>query len=422
MNPRNMEELRNLTLKDAVVAITAGNPGVDNTLIKYAGTTGRKPFLLSFRQNPNVRSGSIIEDNTSYRQFFTLDDILNKVSFGTSSTFEEAKGTFGYFLLLYSLGVARAESMAASHLVLPADVLPVGITDIGNFYSALQNLTNEGTSRDTNIAIQLLLTEKPKLHYGKRDLSPDKVATLISGGTDSVGVSFIEHRLGKTVLPVQIIYDQAARHQELWCVDRVAEDLGIKTDDLCRVYLPMLKNFGASGLLRDDVQINAQNTKIEYVPFRNTVLLAIAIMRAELVGAKYVAIGANHDDTLAPDGTPQYIKSINEVIKAVDGQIPSVVAPLLGFGGKPEIIRTGLDLGVDFSHTWSCHAYVPPQEAGLDAKSCGTCGNCATRYSAFDALGLKDPVGYKEIPKLRAKWAGPQGNYESLRGVLGIRK
>jgi len=422
MNPRNMEELRNLTLKDAVVAVTADDSAIDNTLIKHARATGRKSFLLSFRQNSNVRSGSIIEDSVAYRQFFTLDDIINRVSSGTSSEPEEVKSTFGYFLLLYSLGVARAESMAASNLVLPDNIFPAGVNNLGHFYNVLQNLTNEGTSRDTNIAVKLLLTEKPKLHYGKRYLSPDKVAALISGGTDSVGVSFIEHRLGKTVLPVQVIYDQAARHQELWCVDRVAEDLGIKADDLCRVYLPMLKNFGASGLLRDDVQINAQNTKIEYVPFRNTVLLAIAIMRAELVGAKYVAIGANHDDTLAPDGTPQYVKAINEVIQAVDGQVPSVIAPLLGFGGKPEIVRTGLDLGVNFSHTWSCHAYVPPPEVGLDAKSCGTCGNCATRYSAFEMLGLKDPVGYKEIPKLRTKWAGPQGNYESLRSALGIRK
>src|SRR3989338_7212833 len=363
MNPRNMEELRNLTLKDAVVAVTADDSAIDNTLIKHARATGRKSFLLSFRQNSNVRSGSIIEDSVAYRQFFTLDDIINRVSSGTSSEPEEVKSTFGYFLLLYSLGVARAESMAASNLVLPDNIFPAGVNNLGHFYNVLQNLTNEGTSRDTNIAVKLLLTEKPKLHYGKRYLSPDKVA----------------------------------------------EDLGIKADDLCIVYLPMLKNFGASGLLRDDVQINAQNTKIEYVPFRNTVLLAIAIMRAELVGAKYVAIGANHDDTLAPDGTPQYVKAINEVIQAVDGQVPSVIAPLLGFGGKPEIVRTGLDLGVNFSHTWSCHAYVPPPEVGLDAKSCGTCGNCATRYSAFEMLGLKDPVGYKEIPKLRTKWAGPQG-------------
>jgi len=417
-----MDELRNLTLNDSVVAVTTDDTRVDNTLIEYARSIGRKPFLLAFRQNPKVRSGSVIEDDAAHHQFFTLDDILNKVSFGTSSTPEEAKNTFGYFLLLYSLGVARAESMAASNLALPDNIFPAGVNDLRHFYSVLQNLTNEGTSRDTNIVVKFLLTEKPKLHYGIRDLSPDKVAALVSGGTDSVGVSFMEQRLGRTVLPVQVLYDQSARHQELWCVDRVAEDLGIKAHDLCRVYLPVLKNFGASGLFRDDLQINESNTKIEYVPFRNTVLLSIAIIRAELVGAKYVAIGANHDDTLAPDGTPQYIKAINEVIQAVDGQVPSVIAPLLGFGGKPEIVRTGLDLGVDFSHTWSCHTYTPPQEAGSDAQACGTCGNCATRYSAFEVLGFKDPVGYREIPKLRGKWAGSQANYESLRSALGIRK
>ncbi|HLD18469.1 MAG TPA: 7-cyano-7-deazaguanine synthase [Candidatus Nanoarchaeia archaeon] len=422
MNPKSMDELRNLTLKDAVVAVTTHDLTIDDTIIRYSRGIGRKPFLLSFRKNPRVRSGSIIEDDATYRQFFTLDDILNNVSLGTSSTPEEAKNTFGYFLLLYSLGVARAESMAASHLVLPSSILPTGSIDIGRFYHVLQNLTNEGTSRDTKISVKLMSTEGPKSLYVQRNLSPDQVVTLISGGTDSVGVSFMAHRLGRDVLPVQVIYDQSARHQELWCVDRVAEDLGIKVDDLCRVSLPVLKNFGASGLLRDDVQINEQNTTIEYVPFRNTVLLAVALMRAELAGAKYVVIGANCDDTLAPDGTPAYIRAINDVIQAVDAPVPSVIAPLLRFGGKPEIIRTGKDLGVDFSHTWSCHAYIPPQEVGLDAKACGTCGNCATRYSAFDKLGLKDPIAYNQIPKLRTRWAGPQENYEPLRTALGLGK
>src|SRR3989344_669336 len=180
-----MDELRNLTLNDSVVAVTTDDTRVDNTLIEYARSIGRKPFLLAFRQNPKVRSGSVIEDDAAHHQFFTLDDILNKVSFGTSSTPEEAKNTFGYFLLLYSLGVARAESMAASHLVLPSSILPTGSIDIGRFYHVLQNLTNEGTSRDTNIVVKLMSTEGPKSLYVQRNLSPDQVVTLISGGTDS---------------------------------------------------------------------------------------------------------------------------------------------------------------------------------------------------------------------------------------------
>ena len=205
MNPKNMDELRNLTLKDAIVAVTTDEPKVDDALIEYARSTGRKPFLLSFRKNPKVRSGSIIEDDIAYHQFFTLEDILKRVSSGTSSTPDEAKSTFGYFLLLYSLGVARAESMAASNLVLPANILPTAASNVGGFYNVLQNLTNEGTSRGTNIAIKLLLTDSQKSHYVKRSLSPDQVVTLISGGTDSVGVSFMAHRLGRDVLPVQVI-------------------------------------------------------------------------------------------------------------------------------------------------------------------------------------------------------------------------
>lgn len=126
------------------------------------------------------------------------------------------------------------------------------------------------------------------------------------------------------------------------------------------------------------------------------------------------------DDTLAPDGTPSYVEAINAVIESA-GWPMRIIAPLLGFGGKPEIIRTGKELGVDFSHTWSCHSYIPPEEVGSEAKACGTCGNCSTRYSAFLKLGFEDPIRYKEVPKIRTTWAGPQHNYEALRRALSIK-
>jgi 7-cyano-7-deazaguanine synthase len=98
------------------------------------------------------------------------------------------------------------------------------------------------------------------------------------------------------------------------------------------------------------------------------------------------------DDTMAPDGTRIYVDKFNEFMNEFNFETPKIDAPLLYFGGKPELIKLGLDLGVNFKHTWSCHTFVPELDAGYDAKACGTCGNCSTRFSAFTKLGILDPV------------------------------
>jgi len=419
MNPKTMDDLRNLKLKDAAVTLATGDSLTDDKLISSIRSIGKIPFVLDFSRDFN--GNEAYKKEGTYYQSFSIDKILVSVAANTHHSIKDAKDTVGYFMLLYSLAVARAESMASSEILLPSAIFPINPDSMSGFAKALQRLTDEGTSKETNISLEFMLSDGRGNNHSNTSLSNDKTVTLISGGTDSVGVAYIEKGLGKTLSLVQILYDHAARYQEMWCVDKVVGDLGIKSADICRVHLPMVKTFGGSALLRDDIRIIEENKKIEYVPFRNTILLAVALMKAELAGAKYVAIGANHDDTMAPDGTPSYIESINNLMLAIGSETPRVIAPLLGFGGKPEAIRTGIDLGIDFSHTWSCHTYVPPEASGPDAKACGTCGNCSTRYSAFKHLGLDDPVKYMEMPTLRTKWAGPKENYMPLRKKLSIK-
>ena len=51
------------------------------------------------------------------------------------------------------------------------------------------------------------------------------------------------------------------------------------------------------------------------------------------------------------------------------------------YDGNP--LKLGLDLGVDYSHTWSCYRgkTVP----------CGTCPTCVERAAAFKEVGVPDP-------------------------------
>jgi 7-cyano-7-deazaguanine synthase len=71
----------------------------------------------------------------------------------------------------------------------------------------------------------------------------------------------------------------------------------------------------------------------------------------------------------------------------VQGQRVQIHAPLLQMT-KEEIIKTGRELGVDYSKTISCY---DPTEEGL---SCGTCHSCLIRLDAFKKNNIQDPIKY----------------------------
>jgi 7-cyano-7-deazaguanine synthase len=55
---------------------------------------------------------------------------------------------------------------------------------------------------------------------------------------------------------------------------------------------------------------------------------------------------------------------------------------------KAQIIRRGLELGVDYSLTSTCYDPAP------DTKACGQCDACLLRLKGFADNGLKDPAPY----------------------------
>jgi 7-cyano-7-deazaguanine synthase len=62
-------------------------------------------------------------------------------------------------------------------------------------------------------------------------------------------------------------------------------------------------------------------------------------------------------------------------------------APLLKMS-KAEIIKTGLNLGIDYGLTWSCY---DPASGG---HACGQCDSCQIRLKGFQEAGFKDPITY----------------------------
>jgi 7-cyano-7-deazaguanine synthase len=147
----------------------------------------------------------------------------------------------------------------------------------------------------------------------------------------------------------------------------------------------------------------ADGIPVTYVPARNTVFLAIALARAETLGASDIFIGVNALDYSGyPDCRPEYIEAFQTVanlatkagIEALGtpGKGMIIHAPLQDMT-KSEIILKGVSLGVDYSLTMSCYDPAPGSDEG-DLVHCGHCDACLLRKKGFAEAGIDDPTIY----------------------------
>jgi len=220
---------------------------------------------------------------------------------------------------------------------------------------------------------------------------------LLSGGLDSATVLAMAQREGYDAYALSFAYGQ--RHSwELEAARRVAEAQGAKEHKTATIDLRIL---GGSALT-DDIDVPkgraaeemAQGIPITYVPARNTIFLSFALAWAEVLGSSDIFIGVNALDYSGyPDCRPEYIeafeKMANLATKAgVQGQQRlKIHTPLIAMT-KAEIIRAGLELGVDYGLTSSCY------DPGAKGEPCGRCDSCVLRQKGFRENGTSDPLAY----------------------------
>lgn len=221
-----------------------------------------------------------------------------------------------------------------------------------------------------------------------------KAVVLLSGGLDSTTVLAIAKQDGFDVHSLCVIYGQ--RHAvEIEAARRVSKALGSVEHREVRVDLSTIGGSALTDAIdvpkdRSDDEMVGE-IPITYVPARNTVFLSIALGYAEVVGAHDLYVGVNAVDYSGyPDCRPAFIESFenlaNVATKAgVEGHRFHVHAPLIHMK-KTEIIRTGIELGVDYGLTHSCY---DPDASG---RACGRCDSCLIRKKAFEELGMEDPA------------------------------
>lgn len=224
-----------------------------------------------------------------------------------------------------------------------------------------------------------------------------KAVVLSSGGLDSTTAMAIAKDEGFDLYSLSFFYGQ--RHAfELNTAKIIADYFVTKKHLIINIDL---KKIGGSALT-DDIDVpkntNKQNAAKEipvtYVPARNTIFLSYALAWAEVLCSSDIFIGVNAVDYSGyPDCRPEYIQAFecmaNLATKAgVEGITRIKIRTPLIHLTKAQIIKRGIQLGVDYSLTFSCY---DPSPEGL---ACGRCDSCALRKKGFQEAGVADPTRY----------------------------
>ena len=211
---------------------------------------------------------------------------------------------------------------------------------------------------------------------------------IASGGMDSI--TLLYDKKNEIALGISFNYGSNHNAKEIPLAEMHCRRLGIKH---ITINLDFMGQYFKSSLLEGGEAIPEgnyadENMKSTVVPFRNGIMLSIAIGIAESNNLKKVLI-ANHggDHTIYPDCRPEFIKAIDAAAYAGTFVNAHVEAPYTHIR-KGDIARIGKRLGLDYAETWSCYK-------GAD-KHCGRCGTCIERKEALTEAGIDDTTEYEE--------------------------
>jgi 7-cyano-7-deazaguanine synthase len=214
----------------------------------------------------------------------------------------------------------------------------------------------------------------------------------LSGGLDSSTCLAIAKQQGYECYAISFDYGQ--RHEsELQAAQRLVAALGAKQLKTIRINMD---DIGGSALTDKSIAVPespGEGIPITYVPARNTVFLSLALGWAEVLDAQAIFIGVNAVDYSGyPDCRPAFIEAFETLANlatrnGVEGRPIAIKAPLLHLT-KAEIIKQGVELGLDYGLTVSCY------QADDQGRACGHCDSCRLRQQGFEQAGVVDPTPY----------------------------
>lgn len=229
-----------------------------------------------------------------------------------------------------------------------------------------------------------------------------KAVVLLSGGLDSTTILAIAKSQGFT--PYALTFRYGQRHEaELDAARAIAIQAQVADHVIAEIDL---RTFGGSALTSADLSVPkgrdaetmSAGIPITYVPARNTIFLSFALAWAEVLEARDIFIGVNAVDYSGyPDCRPEYIEAYTKMANlatksGVESEAPLTIhTPLIQLS-KAEIIKRGLELGVNYASTITC--YDPISLKGQPPHACGECDACHLRLKGFAECGVSDPAPY----------------------------
>lgn len=221
---------------------------------------------------------------------------------------------------------------------------------------------------------------------------------LLSGGIDSATCMAIACEVHEEVIPVFIRYGQQtevlerrmaqAQRVNLWDEYSEVEIPEVQVIDYSHVFSHFAEGVAESGKDFDHME-EEDGRSSGYVPMRNLHLIATAAGVADTSNAGAIYHGAQMgDESDYPDCRPVFIDSAAGAISrsVPDDQTLDLRVPLLSLS-KPEVIKKGDEMGVDFEATYSCYTRTDPNAP----QPCGVCPACDERADAFEEAGVEDP-------------------------------
>ena len=211
---------------------------------------------------------------------------------------------------------------------------------------------------------------------------------ILSGCMDYVTLLYDQQE--RIALAVSFDYGSKHNAREIPFARLHCERLGIRH---ITIPLDFMTKYFQSSLLKDGEEIPEghyadENMRSTVVPFRNGIMLSIAVGIAESNGLKFVMM-ANHggDHTIYPDCRPEFVDAFDEAAQAGTFVGIKLLSPFVNWT-KTDIARRGKELGINYAETWSCY------KGG--EKHCGKCGTCVERREAMTEAGIEDPTTYED--------------------------